>query len=327
VILLLFAPLLQSTFNISSSILFPIMALNILTLVPSVFGAAYLQGHQQFLALSAFNLVTSVAKIALPVLFVMVFGLGTSGVLLGLALAVALGVYTIRFYSKDRPPHIREVLFSPLGEDRTVLRKYLPYVIGVIITVLVSGFLFSADMLLAKYFLDPYQAGIYNGIASIAKVPYYLALIFVWMMLPQITLVRSDAYNRQWFLRYLGLAAGVGIVATFFLVILSRYIIDLSLGDEYGVYHTLMVPTAIAQLVVGVLSLYIYYLLMLKRKDTALLLVILAVLLIAFIGSMHEDSYDIARAFSLSLVLGSLTYAVIRLITPHAKLVSHESKS
>ena len=78
----------------------------------------------------------------------------------------------------------------------------------------------NSDILLVKHYFDSYEAGLYASLALIGRVVYFIAWMFVMLLLPTVVQLKKDGKSTlpilMKYVSYIGLIAASIIVACFF---------------------------------------------------------------------------------------------------------------
>ncbi|HUC20688.1 MAG TPA: oligosaccharide flippase family protein, partial [Candidatus Polarisedimenticolaceae bacterium] len=207
VITVLVSPFLKSFFQFDSVLPFIAFGLVVLVTVPLTFANSFLQAGHRFGDLSRSGIIASAAKLVLSALLVFI-GLKAFGAIAAIALAQALALVYTLFKTPDGKP----VIMSGLRFKKprfSVMRSELPYAGLVLVASLTVNVVLGLDIIVIKHYFDPHTAGLYAGIATIARIIFYvtapLALVLIASVKPA-----NAKLNRQLLLRSAGLTLLTG---------------------------------------------------------------------------------------------------------------------
>lgn len=196
----------------------PVLFLSLITLV----NQASLQGLLKFIGVVGPNLVSSIVKLLLGVLFVF---LGWS--VTGAIGAVVISVLLAYFYST----RLARGLFPQHQKSNFKLMPFLRFSLPVLLQALAFTSIFTVDILLVKHFFPPYEAGLYASLSMLGKVIYFAASPITSTMFPIVSgrHARGEKYFKVFFA-----SLGLTVLMSFSIVALYFLLPDLSIGLLYG---------------------------------------------------------------------------------------------
>jgi O-antigen/teichoic acid export membrane protein len=276
---------LQVFLNFSSLVPFLLLALSVLIGIPLAFSNSYLQGHQRFGWLARSNMLAAGSKLVLSVGLLLV-GLRAAGAVLGVVLSqvVALGYSLWRARQLGRP-----ALQWRVGRPRVALiRPELRYAGLVLVTSLCVNVLLSVDIIAVKHYFDPAQAGLYAGIATVARIIFFLTGPLSAVLIASVAL-GQPVQNRQLLLRSAGLTTllGGGALAVFALA--PTLIVRLLIGAKYLTYANLLPPLSLAIFLLSLANLLVYYYVALRRYAVAGIALLSLVGTSVLLGVQHQS--------------------------------------
>lgn len=209
-----------------------------LSTVPFTVGIGKLQGQERYVDAGIMNAAGSLIKLVASIILVLV-GLKTPGAILGIAIgqigavviAIALGKLV---FSELFSLNLRQL--SALIVDRKLI-----IIVG--ICVIVVNLLSIADTVVAKILLSPHDAGLYAGIATLAKIAIYVVSPLMWMLIPAAanTYAQHDRVKKLF------------VIAAFFCALLiigywlfTSQIINIVVGENFLQMRQLLVYATIA---------------------------------------------------------------------------------
>ncbi|HSE29129.1 MAG TPA: oligosaccharide flippase family protein [Candidatus Saccharimonadales bacterium] len=273
--------------------------------VPVVFWNSYLQARQNFTAMNAFGLVGAAGKLILAV-FLVFLGWGA----IGAALAVLLGQFAALTFARMRydVPRLTE-LFKERLPNWKVLKVELRYTAMVIVVSLSITLLYSGDILLVKHYQSPEEAGAYAGIASIARIIFFLTLPFATVLLPA---VHSEWKQREKTLKrsftlVIGLGAFVAVVFWAF----APQIVSLMVGSRYIDYAYLLPELSLAILLMSIANILFYYMLSIRSIASLFISVIGVVTFFGLSTFNHSTSEQIV----INMIGSSIVTVTLLVVT------------
>jgi O-antigen/teichoic acid export membrane protein len=295
---------LRSTLKFDSQLPFIALALAMLASIPLTFRSAYARGQKKFGIASVSQLIGAGVKIAFSAMLV-VLGLGVTGAIFGIVGAQLLAfLYAARWAARLGFKRPTDTNYGTLPDLRLVLPE-LKYAAIAFVGLLTITLMMSIDVIVAKYFFDARTAGLYAGIATVARIAFFLAAPIAQVLMPSVKIDKPPKENRAQLMRSLLLTASVcgafvGVCALF-----PEAIIRILMGVDYITYAHLLAPLALAICIISIINLICMYYLALRRK---------MVMVVGIIGFAATLSFMVVWHSSLqALVYSMLTASILTL--------------
>jgi O-antigen/teichoic acid export membrane protein len=298
---ILLGPWLRDYFNFGSPLPFSLLALAIAISVPLTFRGAYLRAKQHFghnsitlVVAAGTNLVLSATLVA--------SGLRTSGAMVGLVLSQLLAFgYAARFARKyGFTESLKGHLFRL--PDIKLIRPELIFAFWVLISSLSITVMYSVDIVMVKHYFDAKTAGLYAGIATIARILFFLTASIGQVMMPAIKLKLSARENRRTFLYSLALVTAVGGSAVVVFYVAPHLIIGILMGKTYQAYADLLPRLSLAIFIISVLNLFMGYFIAVRYFPAAIITGLGAAITFGLMYTHHQSLGDVIN----SLLIGSV---------------------
>lgn len=292
---------LQDFFKFASGLPFVMLVLAVLVSTPLMFRTGYLRGHKRFGLVVLAGILSSVFDIIFSIVLVKA-GYGTTGAILGLALAqiIACGfaMYIARRHGFTESLRRN---FWRLPDLKLILPE-LKYAGLVFVGSLAITGLYSIDTIAVKHYFDAHTAGLYAGIATIARIIFFVTASIAQVLLPSIKLQHSKAENQQVLLKSFIMLVVIGGVALVGCTVLSRFTIETLMGSTYLPYANLLPRLSLVVFIISLLNLFILYHIALRRYEIAAIVAVGVALTFGLLLLHHES----LRAVVDSLLYGSL---------------------
>lgn len=305
-VVVVLAPVLQQFFKFESFIPFIILAVAIVVSVPSTFRSAYLRGKKYFGLTSIAGLVAAAAKLAFSIVLIWL-GFGTIGAITGLVLAqLASFAYAA---IKARQAGFDQSLWSNFFQppDMKLVLPELKYAGLVLVSSLTITALYSIDIIAVKHYFDAQTAGEYAGIATVARIIFFLTASIAQVLLPSVMLRNSAGKNRGILLKSLALTTFVGGSALVVFWLMPNFITRLLMGDEYVRFAYLLPRLGLVVFVVSLLNLLMLYFMALRHYAIAFIAIMGLAVTCGLVG-IHHDSL---QAIVDSMLGGSVALATL----------------
>lgn len=299
ILALAFARQLQDRLNFESPWPFAILGLATVASVPFYIRGAYLRGLQRFGQVSLGNILAAGAKLVLSAVLV-VAGLGTAGAIGGVVLAQILACALIAWWAYQaglRSPSPKKLRLPNLK----TLAPELRYGGVVLVASLAITLQYSIDIVVIKYYFDPEIAGLYAGIAAVARIMFFLTASISQVLISKVQLHGDAAQNRQVLQKSLILFGGLSMPALILMLFFPEQIAGLLMGGTYSTMANLLPMLSLSVFIVAAINLLTAYYLAMRRLGIALLAAVGSGFTFLFILLHHGSPMDVVE----SLLLGS----------------------
>lgn len=295
-------PWLQSRLQFGSALPFTALVLAFLASIPLTFRSAYARSQKRFGVASVSQLIGAGAKLMLSVGLV-VLGLGTLGAIGGIVLAQLVAFfYAARWAGRLGFLRPRGVHYGKLPNLR-IAKPELKYV-GIVLGGLLSiTLLASIDVIVVKYFFDAHTAGLYAGIATVARIILFLGAPIAQVMMPSLTISRSARANQLLLLKSLGLTVAVSAPVLIACILSPGLLVELLMGSDYTAYASLLPLLATAIFVISLANLLCMYSLSLRQRAPTIIAAIGFVVGLGLIIIRHDSLHAIVSSILISASL------------------------
>lgn len=266
-------------------------------------GLGVLQGLERFTAYGLMLLAIAVSRIA--------FGLpwaalehGAGGALAGQAVGMLAVFCTVAFLLRRLNPG------RGTGAATSGLRRK-PDVRTLSASAAFIGFavLSNIDLILAKIFLDPHDAGVYAALSTIGKVIIFLPAAIAVVMVPNAARAKVSSGSSARVLRVSALlVGGTSILAAVPAILAPHLIITVMFGSKYLAAVDGVLPMVIAGAGFAMTYLLVVYSVAINDRRWMQLLVCAVALQIAGIAAFHGSPTQIAivqACVALFVLLGN----------------------
>jgi O-antigen/teichoic acid export membrane protein len=263
---------LRHFFNFDSAQPFAILMLAVVVTVPLTFRLSFLRGQQRFAAASLVSVVGSAADLVFAALFVWM-GFGAAGAMWGLVVgqlaAYATGAALTRRYGLKGAMHT-------IRTGKNSARLALPearYAGLVLMCSLGMTALYSIDSVIVKHYFDARTAGLYAGIATIARIIFFLTASVAQVLLPSVKLSQSTRQHIQILAKSFALLICIGGSAQLLILAAPRLVVHALMGRTYLSYAYLLPRLSLALFILSIVNLLVMYHLALRHRSAAVLVV------------------------------------------------------
>ncbi|WP_299060869.1 sugar isomerase [uncultured Polaribacter sp.] len=170
----------------------------------------------------------------------------------------------------------------------------------------------NSDILLVKHFFASYEAGLYASLALIGRVVYFVAWMFVMLLLPVVVQLKKEGKSTlPILLKYVGYIGAISITIVLGCYLFPNLIIQILFGDGYVEISPLLWKYALATGVFAISNIFAYYYLSLDKYVPVILSGIfgmLQIVLVVFYHTSLEQVVHVQIIAMLILLFVQLTY-------------------
>jgi len=299
---ILAASWLQSALHFTSLWPFILLAVALIAAVPFTFQTAYLRGRERFGATSLANLLVAGGKIVFSAGLV-ISGFGTAGAIGGLIAAQVVALmYAVTKVTHGHVGTLAHSLSKYWWPDLRLVMSELRYVGFALVGSLAVMLLLSLDVIVVKYFFDAHTAGLYAGVATVARIIFFLTASVAQVLLPAVKLGHPVLKNRGLLVKSAVILSALSLPVLMVCTIRPEFVMHLLMGAQYTTFSSLLAPLAWAIFFVSVANLLVSYCLALRQYVPAVLAMVGTIATYGVMFLKHGSLSDIVT----TLLWGSL---------------------
>ncbi|WP_173427070.1 oligosaccharide flippase family protein [Kordia jejudonensis] len=162
----------------------------------------------------------------------------------------------------------------------------------------------NSDILLVKHYFESYDAGLYASLALIGRVVYFIAWMFVMLLLPTVVKLQKEGKNTvPILLKYVTYIGGIAAVIIISCVFFPTQIIHILFGESYLEIAPLLWKYALATGIFAISNIFAYYYLSLDKYIPVVLSGIFGMLQIVLVVFFHESLAQVVHVQIIAMVL------------------------
>jgi O-antigen/teichoic acid export membrane protein len=308
------SPLLSHYFAFESRYAFSIFGLYILLSVYQTFYTAHLQGKKDFATLTISQIVGSAGKLIISFALVYV-GFGVLGATFALVLVSLITHIYMRLKCRTFT-----LSFTPFKSVLQAIHKELPYATLVFVSLSYVTFLYSSDVLVVKRLFSPEEAGLYSGVATIARIIFFLTGSISGVLISSVTLANTTKHNHALLKKALMLILLIGGGALLFFTLFPVFVITLLVGAKYAPYAHYLPLMSLYLFIASLLNLLVSYLLALRSRALFPATIFGSVTLLVLVMVEQSSLWGVIASFTVSGV-AALAYCVFAIYAPKRDVV------
>lgn len=294
-LIVLSANRLQEIFNTSSSWMFVIFGLGTpLYFAMSVNRGVY-QGNKDFKKLSITYQGEMLSRLVITLILILLLSLNSSVLVsIGILISFVFGLlpFNVQWRTKTKPL------------DESIGRHVKHFFIVTAFYELTQITINNSDILLVKHYFEAYEAGLYACLALIGRIVYFIAWMFVMLLLPTvIQLKKENKPTAPILFKYLGYIAVISATIVLVCYILPETIISILFGESYLAMAPLLWKYAIATSLFALSNIFAYYYLSLDKYFSVIISGVFGMLQVALIIFYHDTLEQVVNLQMLAMVL------------------------
>lgn len=278
----------------------PTFFFSLLTLV----NQATSQGILKFTGVVIPNVISSVGKFVIGLVLVYL-GFSVVGATFGVVLGVALA-YVYSFYDIKKRIHF-------VKREKFDIKPFLKFSGPALLQALAFTSFFTVDLLLAKHFLPPFEAGIYAAISTLGKIIYFAVTPIAGVMFPVVAKKHSkgEAY-KKFFLLTLAATIFISTIIVLFYALFPNIAIGVLYGKAYLSASSDLIWMGIFMGFYTLSYFLVNYFLSLGKLKTVFLPLFFAVIqILLIVFSFHGSIFQIIEGSLIPMVLLSISLVTV----------------
>ncbi|MCG9791619.1 MATE family efflux transporter [Flavobacterium algicola] len=162
----------------------------------------------------------------------------------------------------------------------------------------------NSDIILVKHYFDNHDAGLYASLALIGRVVYFVAWMFVMLLLPKVIKMKKDNQDTlPILLKYVGYIATLSSLIVGFTALFPEFVVNTMFGSEYVSISFLLWKYALATSLFAVANIFAYYYLSLNQYFPVVVSAILGTTQIGLIMLNHDTLEQVVHMQIIAMVI------------------------
>ncbi|CAA0227194.1 sugar isomerase [Tenacibaculum maritimum] len=298
-LIIIFSSELQTFFKISSVNTFIAFGLGVPIYFMMSVNRGLLQGKKEFTSLSVTYQAEMLSRLVLTMGLLMFLEIDTSLIVsIGIFCSFLLGLVPFKY------KRISFVTSKVLGiiENKMVRNFFIVTAFYELTQILIN----NSDILLVKHYFDGYNAGLYASLALIGRVVYFIAWMFVMLLLPTVVQLKKEGKSTlSVLLKYVSAISLITILIILGCLLFPNQIIYLLFGGDYLEVVPLLWKYALATGVFAISNIFAYYYLSIDEYTPVILSGLFGMLQIVLVIFFHKSLEEVVhmQIIAMSLLL------------------------
>ena len=297
VIVVLFSTQLQTFFKTSTSTMFVVFGIGIPFYFLMSVNRGVFQGKKELISLSITYQGEMVSRLLITFLLFWLLEIEYS-------ILISLGIFC-SFIVALFPFKLNNFTFFKAinleaSENRLVLRFFRITAFYEFTQIIIN----NSDTLLVKHYFNQGDAGLYASLALIGRVVYFIAWMFVMLLLPTVIELKKDGKSTvPILLKYVSYIAAIAFLIIVSCFLFPQQIINILFGSEYISIAPLLWKYALATGIFAVSNIFAYYYLSIDTYIPVILSGLFGMLQVFGIVFFHDSLEQIVHVQIITMIL------------------------
>ncbi|WP_075343655.1 oligosaccharide flippase family protein [Tenacibaculum agarivorans] len=298
-LIVIFHKQLQEAFNTQTSSMFLIFGFGVPIYFLMSVNRGIFQGKEKFIKLSITYQLEMISRLVITLVLLWFINFLEPSIL------ISIGILASLFFSLF-PFQLQHVFKSTvkLNEDQiTMVKKFFVLTAFYECTQIIIN---NSDILLVKHYFDNYQAGLYASLALIGRVVYFVAWMFVMLLLPAVVNKQKDGLpHGPILLKYVGYISLLSCIIVIVSFLFPEFVVNILFGEAYIEISPLLWKYALATSIFAVSNVFAYYFLSIDQYIPVVITGLLGVTQVLLITYFHKDLEEVVvmQIIAMSILL------------------------
>ncbi|GAA4970529.1 oligosaccharide flippase family protein [Algibacter aquimarinus] len=294
--IIVFASSLQDIFNTSSSTMFVVFGCGVPIYFLMSVNRGVFQGKKSFKSLSVTYQTEMWSRLLITLGLIFILDI-TSPVIIavGIFASFLFGLIPFKYFTISLKKQV------VLGIHKKAIRSFFLITAFYELTQIIIN---NSDILLVKHYFESYEAGLYASLALIGRIVYFIAWMFVMLLLPTVVQLKKDGKDTAPVLfKYVGYIAAISFTIVLVCFSAPELIIDILFGEQYIAMAPLLWQYAIATSMFAISNIFAYYYLSLDKYVPVVISGVFGMLQMALVVFFHDSLAQVVHMQIIAMVL------------------------
>lgn len=296
-LIIAFANQLQQLFNTSSSTMFVVFGCGVPLYFLMSVNRGVFQGKNAFKSLSITYQLEMLSRLVITLGLIVLFNIQSSVVIaVGILASFVFGLIPFKFSNiLPKKTSVLSKIHSKEIKSFFIITAFYEF------TQIIIN---NSDILLVKHYFESYEAGLYASLALIGRMVYFIAWMFVMLLLPTVVQLKKDGKETVPILfKYVGYIAAISITIIIVCLSFPETIITLLFGDSYTAMAPLLWKYAIATSMFAISNIFAYYYLSLDKYIPVIISGVFGMLQMVLVIFYHESLEQVVHMQIIAMLL------------------------
>ena len=314
VLIVIFSKQLQQLFNTSSSDMFIVFGIGVPLYFLMSVNRGVFQGKKEFKLLSITYQAEMLSRLLITLCLLFLFNIQSS-LVIAIGILISFGFGLIPFKFKDLRFNTSVVIEA--GKTKLVRNFFIITAFYEFTQIIIN----NSDILLVKHYFESYEAGLYASLALIGRIVYFIAWMFVMLLLPTVVQLKKEGKATAPILfKYVGYIATIASIIILCCSLFPETAITLLFGKSYLAIAPLLWKYALATGLFAVSNIFAYYYLSLDRYVPVIFSGIFGMLQMGLVIFFHESLEQVVHMQIVAMILLLIFQVVYFIIDSKSQL-------
>ena len=293
----IFSKQLQELFNTSSSSMFVIFGIGVPFYFLMSVNRGVFQGKKAFKSLSITYQAEMLSRLLITLGLIFFFNFQSSLVIaIGILISFGFGLIPFNFKSLNF-----KTSFAIESSQSKLVRNFFIITAFYELTQIIIN---NSDILLVKHYFEAYEAGLYASLALIGRIVYFIAWMFVMLLLPTVVQLKKEGKETAPILfKYVTYIAAIASIIILCCSLFPETAITLLFGKSYLTMAPLLWKYALATGLFAISNIFAYYYLSLDRYVPVIFSGIFGILQMGLVIFFHKSLEQVVHMQVIAMIL------------------------
>jgi len=297
ILLVILSSELQEFFKTTSSSMFVVFGIGIPFYFLMSVNRGVFQGQKELIPLSVTYQLEMISRLAITFGLLCLFEVDSS-LLIAIGILCSFIVGLLPFKLKKTPLFNLDRLKK---SETKMVRNFFIITAFYELTLIIIN---NSDILLIKHYFESYEAGLYASLALIGRVVYFIAWMFVMLLLPTVVQLKKEGVStRPVLFKYVIYIAVIAVSIVLGCYLFPNHIINILFGNDYIEVGSLLWKYAFATGVFAVSNIFAYYYLSLDKYVPVIFSGVFGLLQIALVVQFHTSLEQVVHVQIFAMIL------------------------
>ncbi|MBD3864083.1 oligosaccharide flippase family protein [Olleya marilimosa] len=296
-LIIVFANQLQALFNTSSSSMFTIFGIGVPLYFLMSVNRGVFQGKKEFKSLSITYQAEMLSRLIITLALIFLFDIQSSVVIaVGILISFGFGLVPFKFKNLN----FKKTIAIEASQAKQVKSFFVITAFYELTQIIIN----NSDILLVKHYFDAYDAGLYASLALIGRIVYFVAWMFVMLLLPTVVQLKKEGEATAPILfKYVGYIAAIATAIVVGCALFPETAITILFGDSYLTMAPLLWKYALATGLFAISNIFAYYYLSLDRYIPVVISGVFGMLQMGLVIFFHDSLEQVVHMQIIAMVL------------------------
>ncbi|MFD2542773.1 oligosaccharide flippase family protein [Lacinutrix gracilariae] len=295
-LIVVFANQLQALFNTSTSSMFTIFGIGVPLYFLMSVNRGVFQGKKEFKYLSITYQAEMLSRLVITLALIFLFNIQSS-IVIAIGILISFGFGLVPFEFKN--VSIKKSIAIETSQSKQVRSFFIITAFYEFTQIIIN----NSDILLVKHYFDAYEAGLYASLALIGRIVYFVAWMFVMLLLPTVVQLKKEGKETAPILfKYVAYIAAIATAIVIGCALFPETAITILFGDSYLAMAPLLWKYALATGLFAISNIFAYYYLSLDQFVPVVISGIFGMLQMGLVIFFHDSLEQVVHMQIVAMV-------------------------